>query len=65
MNYDTTKEVWKKLQSVYKGDSNVQQAKLYAYRERFEVLKMMEDENITTYFQWVREVVNIMKGIGE
>ena len=35
MNYYTSKEVWDKLQGVYKGASKVQQAKLQAYRAQF------------------------------
>ena len=31
MNYDTAKEAWDKLNSVYKGDSKVQKAKLQTY----------------------------------
>ena len=36
MNYDTAKEVWDKLNNVYKGDSKVQKAKLQTYRAQFE-----------------------------
>ena len=65
MNYDTTKELWDKLNNVYKGDSKVQKAKLQTYRAQFEGLKMMEEENIATYLQSVEEVANTMRGLGE
>ena len=65
MNYDTTKELWDKLNNVYKGDSKVQKAKLQTYRAQFEGLKMMEEENIATYLQSVEEVVNTIRGLGE
>ena len=42
----TTKEVWGNLENIYAGDSNVKEPKLQIYREKFEQLKMKEDENI-------------------
>ena len=65
MNYDTTKELWDKLNNVYKGDSKVLKAKLQTYRAQFEGLKMMEEENIAAYLQRVEKVVNTMRGLGE
>ena len=39
MNYSTTKEIWDKLETIYQGDSKVQQAKLQTYNTQFESLK--------------------------
>ena len=36
----TTKNVWDKLENIYVGDSNVKEAKLQIYREKFEQLRM-------------------------
>ena len=36
----TTKNVWDKLENIYAGDSNVKEAKLQNYREKFEQFRM-------------------------
>ena len=40
------KNVWDKLENIYAGDSNVKEEKLQIYREKFEQLRMKEDNNI-------------------
>ena len=40
-------------------------AKLQTYRRQFEHLEMKEDEDTATYFLWVDEIVNTMRGLGE
>jgi len=60
---DSVKEIWDKLQNVYEGDAKVKGAKLQTYREQFEHLKMKEDEDIATYFLWVDEIVNVVRGL--
>ena len=45
----TTKNVQYKLENIYAGDSNVKEAKLQIYREKFEQLGMKEDCNIVAY----------------
>ena len=59
------KNVWDKLENIYAGDSNVKEAKLQIYREKFEQLRMKEDGNIAAYFQYVDEITNTMEGLGE
>ena len=61
----TTKNVWDKVENIYVGDSNVKEAKLQIYREKFEQLEMKEDDNIVAYFQHVDEITNTLKGLGE
>ena len=39
--------------------------KLQTYRRQFEHLMMNEEEDIATYFLWVDEIVNTMRGLGE
>ena len=46
----TAKEVWGKLENIYAGDSKVKEAKLQIFKEKFEKLKMREDEDIFSYF---------------
>jgi hypothetical protein len=38
MHYDFAKEIWDKLQNVYKGDVEVKATKLQTYRGQFEQL---------------------------
>lgn len=40
------KNVRDKLENIYAGDSNVKEANLQIYGEKFEQLKMKEDDNI-------------------
>ena len=40
-------------------------AKLQIYRAKFEQLRMKEDCNIVAYFQYVDEITNTPKGLGE
>jgi hypothetical protein len=61
----SAKEIWDKLRNIYEGDSKVKEAKLQTYRGQFEQLKMKEDEDITTYFLRVDEIVNAIIGLGE
>jgi len=61
----TAKNVWDKLENIYAGDSNVKEAKLQIYREKFEQLKMKDDDNIATYFQHINEITNTLEGLGE
>ncbi|MBO1694907.1 hypothetical protein, partial [Bacteroides uniformis] len=41
----TAKNVWDKLENIYVSDSNVKEAKLQIYKEKFEQLRMKEDCN--------------------
>ena len=50
MHHDSAKDIWDKLQNIYKGDAKVKGAKIQNYRGQFEQLKMKEDEDIATYF---------------
>jgi hypothetical protein len=65
MHCDSAKDIWVKLKNVYEGDEKVKEAKLQIFREKFEQLKMNEDENIVSYFLRVDEVVNNIKGLGD
>jgi hypothetical protein len=59
------KEISDKLRNIYEGDSKFKVAKVQTYRGQFEQLKMMEDEDITSYFLRVDETVNVIIGLGE
>jgi hypothetical protein len=62
---ESAKEIWDKLVNNYEGDEEVKLAKLQAHRMQFEILRMSEDENITSFFIRLDEIVNTMKDIGE
>ena len=54
--FKTAKTIWDKIENIYAGDSNVKEAKLQIYREKFEQLRMKEYCNIVAYFQYVDEI---------
>ena len=65
MHYTSVKEIWDKIKNVYEGDRKVKGAKLKTYIRQFEHLTMKEEDDITTYFLWVDEIVNTIRGLGE
>jgi hypothetical protein len=65
MHCEYAKEIWDKIQNIYKGDAKVKGVKHQTYRGKFEQLKMKEDEDIVAYFLRVDEIVNSIKGLGE
>jgi hypothetical protein len=65
MHCDFSKDIWEKIQSVYKGDSKFKGAKIQTYKGQFKQLKMKENENFVAYFLQADEIVNIIKGLQE
>jgi hypothetical protein len=65
MHCKTTKDIWYKLQKIYKGDTKVKGAKLQILGDKFEKLKMKEDEYSVAYFLRVDETMNTSRGLGE
>jgi hypothetical protein len=65
MHCNTAKDVWDKIQNIYEGDAKFKGTKLQTLRDKFEQLKMKEDEDIATYFLRVEEIVNNIRGLGE
>ena len=61
----STKNVWDRLENIYAGDSNVKEAKLQIYREKFEQLRMKEDDNIAACLKHVDDITNTLEGLGE
>ena len=52
-----------KWKTYMKEMKKIKEAKLQIFRAKFEQMKMNEDEDIETYFLWVDEVVNNIKGL--
>ena len=65
MHCTLAKEIQDKLKNVYEGYGKVKGAKIKTYIREFEYFTMKEDEDITTYFLQVDEIVNTMRGLGE
>jgi len=65
MHCDYANQIWDKLHNFYEGDAKVKATKLQTYIGQFEQLNMKEGENIATYFLWVDETMNVIKGLGE
>ena len=61
----STNDIWVKLETIYQGDEKVKESKLLTLKKQFDNLKMSEDENISTYFWRIDEIVNSRKGLGE
>ena len=61
----SSKEVWKKLKTSYKGVEQVKKVRLQTLREKFESLHMKALESIFYYFTRVVTVSNELKRNGE
>ncbi|XP_059065205.1 spindle pole body component 110-like [Cryptomeria japonica] len=61
----SSKEVWDKLNNIYYGNDKVKQANILTLREKFEGMKMTNEEKVADYFLRVDETVNAIRGLGE
>lgn len=57
MELQTIHEIWKKLETLYERDNYVNIANLWSLKGKYEMLRMVEDENIISYMQKVNELV--------
>ena len=65
MHNKTAKEIWDTLENIHEGEKKVKIAKLQVYRAQFENIKMNDDEDISSFFLRVAEIVNNMRALGE
>ena len=65
MQLNIAKEIWDKIILSYEGDAKVKSAKLQTLRIEYENLKMHSDENISSFFLHLDDVVNRMRNLGE
>ena len=65
MRNKTAKEIWDTLENIHEGDKKVKAAKLQVYRAQFENIEMNEEEDVSSLFLRVAEIVNNMKDLGE
>lgn len=61
----TSKEVWDKLSTIFKGVDRVKKVRLQALRGEFEAARMTEGEIISDYYSRLIAIVNKMKRTGE
>jgi hypothetical protein len=51
-------EIWEKLMEIYEGTSTVKEAKLYVYKGKFNEFNMKKDEDVSTMFNRLNDIVN-------
>jgi urate oxidase len=54
-------EIWEKLMEIYEGTSTVKEAKLYVYKGKFNEFTTKKDEDISTMFNRLNDIVNELK----
>jgi hypothetical protein len=54
-------EIWEKLMEIYEGTSTVKEAKLCVYKGKFNEFTMKKDEDVSTMFNRLNDIVNELK----
>jgi hypothetical protein len=54
-------EIWEKLMEIYEGTSTVKEAKLYVHKGKFNEFTMKKDEDVSTMFNWLNDIVNELR----
>jgi hypothetical protein len=54
-------EIWEKLMEIYEGTSTVKEVKLYVYKGKFNEFTMKKDEDVSTMFNWLNDIVSELK----
>lgn len=60
-DYNTTKKMWDKLKTIYRGYDNLLKSKVEILRGKFYGMRLMEGENIVQYYTRVKEFVNAIR----
>jgi hypothetical protein len=50
--------IWEKLLEIYEGTSTMMEAKLYVYKGKFNEFTMKKDEDVSTMFNRLNDIVN-------
>ena len=58
---DQAHAIWEKLKEIYEGTSTVKEAKLYVYKGKFNEFAMKKDEDVSTMFNRLNDIVNDLK----
>jgi hypothetical protein len=54
-------EIWEKLTELYEGISIVKEAKHYVYKGKFNEFTMKKDDNVSTMFNRLADIVNELR----
>ncbi|XP_004956819.1 uncharacterized protein LOC101780464 [Setaria italica] len=63
-NLTTVYEIWNKLLKIHEETSTVKEAKLYIFKGKFSEFSMKKDEDVSTMFNQLNDIVNELKGLG-
>ena len=61
----SAKEIWDLLQVTHEGTNQVKESKIGALTQKYELLKMARDEDISKMFNRYNDVVVQLKGLGK
>jgi hypothetical protein len=48
---------------IYEGTSTVKEAKIYVYKRKFNEFTMKKDEDVSTMFNWLNDIVNELNSL--
>jgi hypothetical protein len=54
-------EIWENLMEIYEGTSTIKEVKLYVYKGKFNEFTMKKDEDVSTMFNRLNDIVNELK----
>jgi hypothetical protein len=54
-------KIWGKLMEIYEGTYTIKEAKLYVYKGKFNEFTMKKDEDVSTMFNRLNDIVNELK----
>ena len=61
----TAKEIWDKLVVTYEGTSDVKDSKISIYNRKYELFKMLPNEDVKTMFTRFTLIVNTLSSLGK
>lgn len=61
----TAKAIWDKLVVTYEGTSDVKDSKISIYNRKYELFKMLPDENVKSMFTRFTLIVNTLSSLGK
>ena len=65
MDCETAKEAWDKLKEMYVSSDRTRQMQILNLKKQFQVLNIKDNESIREFADWLMEVVNKIRLLGE
>lgn len=62
---ETAKEIWDKLEVTHEGTNQVKESKIDMLVHKYELFKMLPDENISSMFTRFTDITNGLKSLGK